>query len=280
MIMRAFSEKENQILKNIVDIIQQSEPNSLAELQVARLLRKELNFLALKWSFDPKDEVTIYIPKSNQSDPKKADSLYFEVADYIYFIEELESLGFVKLQNIPSEKKEDYTILYDRKEYTYDSEHNIFWQHFDDADINGKKVSGQALVSLEGWRTINTDFAKDLQHCALSIVYPLPLARSYVKNGFCTLEQIQYENQMRVALRSALYGRIAAIFGFISALAAIFTLCYTFVTDNKPTTIDRLDIERIESAIKSNHLSEPIEIMTGDTIMVKQVQSPNNTKSK
>ena len=44
--MRLFTPDENRIIKKIVDIFDEANPGSLAELQVARLLRKELNFFA------------------------------------------------------------------------------------------------------------------------------------------------------------------------------------------------------------------------------------------
>ena len=287
--MRLFSDKENKIVQTIVDIIQKSEPDSLAELQVARLLRKELNFFALKWTTDPKDEVTIYIPHSDNEKEIKADRTYFDVADYIYFLEELEDLGFIKFQNIPSDKNEKFTILYDRARYTYNAEENVFWQEIKDAQIGDSVVSGVALTSLKGWRTINTDFAKDLQRCALSIVYPLPLARNYVKNGFKTLEQIQFEQQMETALDSAKSSREAAktgqealkssnravVWACVSAIVALLSLGLTLYDKycNKPTPIriSHEDLYRIESAINSSHISEPLEIISNDTIVVKPV---------
>lgn len=268
--MRLFTPDENRIIKKIIEIFDEAKPGSLAELQVARLLRKRLNFFALRWTLEP-DEVTIYIPKSEQNNSEKTDKLYFDIADFIYFIEELEELGFIKLQNIPSKNEDDSRILYDRKEYTYDPENKIFWQKVENVEIAGRKITGQALVSLEGWRTFKTDFAKDLQRCALSIIYPLPLLRDYEDNKYKTLEQRQYKKQFITALW-------AAILGGISAIAALGALIYTLATDNKPTTIDRLDLERIEYAIKANHISEPFEIITNDTLVVKPVLPAQNKK--
>lgn len=195
--MREFTPAQNNLIKKLVDIQQDALPGSLAELQVARLLRKELKFFALRWSTEPKDEVILYVRKEDKEDLKKIDELYFEIADFIYFIEELESLGFIKLQNIPSINEENFTILYDRDKYKYDSKEDNFWVEMQDVRIGDRTISGEALVSLEGWHKINTDFAKDLQKCALSIVYPLPLARSYVNNDFMTQEQKGLKKQLK-----------------------------------------------------------------------------------
>lgn len=282
--MRLFSEPENKIIEKLVRIQRKAKPGSLAELQVARLLRKKLKFFALKWSIDPVDEVIIFTTEKDFKNKKKNDRQYFNIADYIYFIEELEQLGFVKLQKIPSKNEDNYTILYDRDKCDYDKNTGTFWT---DVELkNGDKtIKGKVLVPLKEWRKFNTDFAKDLQRCALSIVYPLPLAREYVKNGFKTLEQIQFEKQMNTALDSAKSGRRAANWGVAAAfislfalIAAIVSLVVTINNSKKPTSINSTDLERIESAIKSNHISEPVEIITNDTLVIKPVQPAQNKK--
>ena len=275
--MRLFTTEDNRIIKNLVDIFREAKPGSLAELQVARLLRKELNFFALKWSINPKDEVTIYIPEKDAIDDDKINRLYFDIADFIYLIEELETRGFVKLQKIPSSNENDSTILYDKKLYTFDEKENTFW--VDVSVKNGNKtIQGKAVVPLHGWKTINTSFAKDLQRCASSIVYPLPLAIDYVNNGFETLEQRQFKEELGTALDSSKSSRRAAKYGFISTIIAFATLGYTIVTKHDPTTIDDNNLERIETAIKANHISEPFEIITNDTLVVNQVQPAQKKK--
>ncbi len=272
--MRLFTPEENRIIKKLVETFCEAKPGSLAELQVARLLRKELKFFALKWSVNPKDEVTIYIPEEDYKEDDKLNRLYFDIADFIYFIEELEAMGFIKLQNLPSSNDNDSTILYDKKIYTYDEKENTFW--VDVSVKNGNKtIQGKAVVPLEGWKTIHTSFAKDLQRCAPSIVYPLPLAIDYVNNECETLEQRQFKTQMKTALDSAKSSRRASNYGFLSTIIALLALFYTIWTKHDPTTIDNKDLERIESAINSNHLTEPLEIITNDTLVVKQVQAPN-----
>lgn len=277
--MRLFTPDENRIIEKIVEIFDEANPGSLAKLEVARLLRQELNFFALKWSVNPKNEVTIFIPKNNSNDVKTYNKQYFDVANYIYFIEELESIGFIKLQNLPSSNDNNSTILYDKELYTYDEEENTFW--VDVSVKNGNKtIQGKAVVPLEGWKTIHTSFAKDLQRCAPSIVYPLPLAIDYVNNNCETLEQRQFKAEMNTALDSAKSSRRASKYGFFSTIIALLALLYTIWTKHDPTTIDNNDLERIESAIKSNHISEPFEIITNDTLVVKQIQVPSQTIKK
>lgn len=268
--MRIFSDKENQIIKKIVDTLLKSEPGCLADLQVAKLLRKELNFFALKWTIEPKDEVTIFIPEKEIKEKENNDKLYFEIVNFIYLLEELEDLGFIKFQNIPSNENEKFTILYDREKYSYNSKDNIFWHPLKSVKFEEKQYSTWGTEKLKEFHTFKTSFAKDLQYCALSIVYPLPLAIHYVNNGFKTLEQLQFECQMDTALDSAKSSRKAAYWGFCSFLIAVIALvCSYFI--NKPIIIDEYNINKIEKVIKENRLSEPIKTSTNDTIIVRQV---------
>ena len=269
--MRFFSDKENQIIEKLVRLKEQADPGILAELQVAKLLRNELSFFAIKWSIDPKEELIIYIPEKDIYKKELNDRLYFEIVDFIYFLEELEQLGFIKFQNIPSSNDDNFTILYDRDKYKYDISTNSFWFELKNLEIGNRKIFGTAIEPLKQWRQFNTDFAQDLQHCGLSIVYPLPLAVDYVNNDFKTLEQLQFEQQMDTALDAAKSGRSAAKISALSALLALGAFIVSICAYNKPTSINNKDLMRIESAINSNHLDEPITTINKDTIIVRQV---------
>lgn len=208
------------------------------------------------------------------------NNLYFQIADFIYFIKYLEKIGFIAIQHTTSNTKEkDYVILYDNKKYKYDDDiesdfpflklgYDKFFAELEDGPVY--------KVADINYRKINLDFVNDLQNYATGIIYPLPLAEDYVDNDLCTLEQSQFDKQMRTALKSAKYGRWAAYLGVASALVAIVTLGYTLVTNNKPISINRLDLERIETAIKANHVSEPFEVTTNDTLVVKTEQPIQN----
>lgn len=266
--MRLFTSEENKLIKKFVEIFQRSRPESLADLQVSKLLRNELDFFAIKWSVDPIEEVTIFIPEKDIIDKKKNDELYFDIVNFIYFLEELEEIGFIKFQNIPSSKEENFTILYDRDKYTYNPENNSFWENMNLPQKDGTFIKTQGHILLKELHTFKTSFAKDLQYCALSIIYPLPLAEDYIKNDYRTLEQRQFEEQLTTALDSARSSRKATILGFTSVIIAIIALIVSIYYYRKPTSIDNNDLLRIESAINSIHLDEPIKTTTNDTIVI------------
>lgn len=287
--MRLFSDAENKILQAFVEAKSRGI-DAIQHLQAAKFLREQFDFFALKWTVGDAPSISIYHRHTEDNSKKgKYSKLYFEVADFIYFLKELESIGFIAIQTIMKKQERKYSLLFDRKKYKYDegknefipiNEHPIKTDDFIKGDTPPfEEVSPGTYILLQVDRhEINLDFANDLEKYGLGIIYPLPLAVDYVNNNFQTLEQRQFDEQMETALNSAKYGRWAAILGAVSAFAAIGALVYTLATDNKPTTIDRLDIERIEYAIKANHISEPIEIITNDTLVVKPVQSAQNKK--
>lgn len=274
--MREFTNKENEIVKKLVDTLRDTNRKSLAELQVARLLREDLKFFALKWSVEPKDEVTIYTRKEDANQQEIIDKLYFNIADYIYFIEELEDLGFIKLQNIPTDNEDNYTILYDRKKYQYDETNNNFWQEVKDLKIGDRTISGVLLVPLKGWQKINTDFAKDLQRCALSIVYPLPLAKAYVDNGFNTDEQLSLKKQLKDTKESLCWAK--RTFWITLGALIITVLLNKFGSQSiNEEQINNL-VESIGAKIEDNHLEEPLLISTADTIKVLTIDTAAKIK--
>lgn len=287
--MRLFSEYENKIINKFVEAKSRGI-DAIQHLQAAKFLREQFDFFALKWTVGKAPSISIYYRHTDDNTKKEEYSnLYFKVADFIYFLKELESLGFIAIQTITKKHELKYSLLFDRKKYEYNEDKNEFVpinEHpIDTTDfIKGEippleEVSPGIYTLLQVDRhEINLDFANDLEKYGLGIIYPLPLAVDYVNNRFQTLEQIQYKHQMQTALNAAKWSRIAALFGGISTGIAFASLAISTCTSNKPATIDRLDLERIESVIKSNHISEPLEIISNDTIVVKPVLPVQNKK--
>lgn len=287
--MRLFSDKENELIKFIVDT-KEKGINSIQYLQAAKILRERIDFFALKWTIGDKPSISVYYSHSDDENRNKEyNAIYFDVCDFIYFIKELESYGFIAIQSISSSKERDYNLLFDRDKYFYNETEDKFIPNtktlIDTTDfIKGdplplEEVAPGVYTLLQvDQHNINLDFANDLQKYGLGIIYPLPLAVDYVNNRFQTLEQLQYKHQMQTALNAAKWSRIAALFGGISTGIAFASLAITTCTSNKPTTIDRLDLERIETAIKANHISEPFEIITNDTLVVKPILPAQNKK--
>lgn len=222
--MRRFTEQENNWIKELVEI-KEKGLNHIQELQVAKMLRSKFTFFALKWTYGDKPQVSLY---NESKDKNNAEQQYYSICDFIYFIKELESLGFISMQKVYSDRENTgFSVLYDRENYIYDSTGNQFKPKkckdlksiipcSSDKEILMEEMGNgiYGLFQIEQPQDINLDFANELQKYGLGIIYPLPLAKDYVDNDFRTLEQRHYEKEMNVALQSAKYSRWAMLIAF------------------------------------------------------------------
>lgn len=278
--MRNFTEQENNLIKELVAIKKQGL-SYIQELQVARILRTKFSFFALKWTYGNKPQISLY---NRQEDKDKTEQQYYSICDFIYFIKELESLGFIAIQKISSEKEDvGFSVLYDKEKYIYNKADNKFKPKrykdlgtlipcSSDREILMEEMDNgvYVLFQIGQAQDINLDFANDLQKYGLGIIYPLPLAADYVDNNFKSLEQRYHDEEMKVALKSAKASGTAAIIAFISLLVSagfgIYQAC-------SPQKIAKEQINAIETAIRNNHIEEPFEVEIRDSVLVKPNQS-------
>lgn len=260
--MREFTASEKEFITRIVKIHREKGLDSMPELQVAKLLRNDFKVFALKWETKPKPQVTIYKPKGEEYSEQDTESLYFQIADYIYFIEELLDLGFIKMQTISSNRQDNYTILYDREQYEYKADDDMFLTHAQETELFGNKYNIKGVISLEGCRTFHTDFAYDLEKCGLSIIYPLPLAEDYVDNECKSLERRQFEQQLDEAEKSVCWSRAAFM---VSCATVILTLILHYCDRNSQQTINENQVEQIISTIKESNYTSNIDIVNIST---------------
>lgn len=286
--MRLFTENENKLIEDIV-ATKSEGISAIQNLQAAKIFRNKFKFFGLKWTSGDCPSISIYFRKSDDEENKHIfNTIYYQVVDFIYFIKELESYGFIAIQTLSSNKKREYSLLYDRENYIYNEKDNEFYpKNKSIIDLNEdtkplifEKVShGISILFQVNHQDINLDFANDLERYGLGIIYPLPLAVDYVKNKFKTLERIQYEQDITTALdsaessrKAAKYGMIAAWFGIGSFIIAVITLLLSHCSNTKLSYENAKAIERIKSAIKSNYVTEPVEITTLDTMIVKEMK--------
>ncbi len=289
--MRKFTDKENKWIKDFVEL-KDKGLSHLQELQVAKILRAEFSFFALKWTYREKPQISLY---NRMKDKDKAEKQYYDICDFIYFIKELESLGFIAIQKFYS-KKEDvgYNVLYDRDKYIYDEKTDQFrptectdLSSFIPGDSSGnefpmEKMGNDVYVLFQIGQTqnINLDFAYDLQKYGLGIIYPLPLAVDYVNNNFKTLEDQYHDDEMKVALDSAEESRKAANTAFWSFIVAIVSLIVSIVIPMcSSQKIDPDQITTIEKTIKGVRIEEPLTVEIKDTVLTKPVSVNEQTTS-
>lgn len=265
--MRLFLPNENQF---IADIVKYKKEGNVYELAVDRLLKNNLTFFALKWQTAPEASVKIY---SEQNNAAEDEQTYFKIADFIYFVQELEQLGFVKLQNInKSESNSEHGLLYDRDLYRYISE---------DEGFSSLQHEGQKLVfNNQIWTvarshistdviTYNLDFAFDLERYASSIIYPLPVAEDYVAHKCKTLEKRQYDKQMKIAYASLKEAKNSSKFAMWAAIISGLSIIASIILARCDSHIDDKQIQEIIKAIEAPVMvAEPSQTIIGNTIVV------------
>lgn len=229
--MRKFTDQENKWIKNFVEH-KEKGLSHVQELQVAKILRTEFSFFALKWTYGDKPQISLY---NREEDKDKLEKQYYNICDFIYFIKELESLGFIAIQKSFSRKENaELSILYDRDKYIYNETSNKFEpkENVGLESINtcssGKKIlleksdNGVSLwLEIRQTQNINLDFAYDLQKYGLGIIYPLPLVVDYVNNDFKTLEERYHEAEIDLALKSVKWSQIAAVIAFTTLVLSV-----------------------------------------------------------
>lgn len=271
--MREFTPKEKKFLKSLVHL---KEKGLLEELQLMRLLRIQLDTLALRWELEPKCSIQIYAQFENPTEKQWEDiqKKYFEIADYIYLIEELFEYKLIKLQEVSFENpiQENYKVLYDR--YKYQIEGDTIFEKFN---------KGNCLYALGDIckHKVNVTFARDLEKYANSIIYPLPLLYDLINHNFKDLERIQLEetrNNNRKTLRNTYKSIkqtrcsiiISAFAVVISCIAIIAPILYEAFWSNSPNSAD---MRGIKTAIEQNR-NISIDAINTDTLNVKVTNTP------
>lgn len=205
--MRLFTQKENQIIKLLVNY---KRSGKLRDLQVAPLLRKNLSFLALRWEIEPIPQVFVYTPgvePKNKIEEATRDN-YFTILDFVFFIEELLERGFIKLLEIPSRLPDNQRILYDKEKYEFVPDKNQFIdKKIDKATLSFFSEFQYQLMGVKDNFTYTTgitaqrfpnSFAYNLEKVAYCIIYPLPVAEEYVREGFYSLEDRRHIEQKKL----------------------------------------------------------------------------------
>lgn len=284
--MRQFTENEKQLLEKLVQLKQSAR---LEELQVATLLRKELNCFALKWNIETDKTLVFYSTRNINSKEIDWDALrksYFQVADFLYFVEELEQENFIKIQTLSFELKNDNErMLYDRGKYKYDEKTDRFW--IENEDII-------ALCSVDAQHKVCVDFVEYLERYANKVIYPLPLLEDFVSNDYKTIEERNFDRQIlqnnrhhnELIDQNERYHRSQITKNeswqekqikmtnkslLISATAVVFSVLVPFIVNkcSSPAKVDDLQLKEIKEAIIQSKTIVP------DSIVVKQHDTLN-----
>lgn len=255
--LREFTPDEKRFIKKIVEIRETGETKRMVDLEVAKLLKDELRNIALQWSVKSNPPTITIYPLTGKDELDNARD-YYKISDYIYLIEELVNMGFVKLQAFPY-PLEDKFLLYDQDKYIFVD--GAFWIKSGTHKVMGKMYDWKGLVNNGAKKEFYSNFAYDLNKIATSMVYPLPLAISYVKNGFKTLEDERYEKTNKEALKNLHLSQGSFLVAFIVAL-------FTILTSQCSHSLDDQQFETIIKELHKPHIPTPLNITADDTIPV------------
>ena len=162
--------------------------------------------MAIGWELKPKPVVSIYY--KDGYDKTKLDRDYFELCDFLYFIDELVENKYVAIQYSSSLNKNEVRLLYNKDLYIYSNELGTFCYK--------NECEKKVFVASPKVITNNyLNFAQKLEKYANAIIYPLPLLKDFHDNIFLSVEQRRYEKQYRQTWWSVV---IAAFFSLLGAL--------------------------------------------------------------
>lgn len=247
--MRKFTPKEKEFLKKIVKL---KENSNLQELQLMRLLRKQLETLAISWEIEPNCSIQIYSQKQNPNtiERKEILKIYFDIADYIYLVEELLEYKLIKLQEVSFDNSshENWRYLYNRDKYEILGDF-----------IFEKANKSNCLYALSdiNKQKVNVTFARYLEKYANSIIYPLPLLNDLIENDFLSINERRHEEQLCRTNLSII----------VAALAIIIPLVFEKCCSDNVTTYDAQEIATAIKELKTTELDSITQQF--DTLEIK-----------
>lgn len=264
--MRSLTDKEKSIVNNLIALKQNHD---LDGLQTAKILKEiSSNFLAIKWCSKDRHSLSIYYDandadtKVNERNKQEALDRYFEICDYLYFIRELEENKMIAMQTVFSKDPDkDIKALYDKDCIKYDEIKDEFYPKHLNKNTIPKETWPLTVISWSS-KNIFTDIVLLLDnYLDRKIIYPLPLLDDFINNGYKSIEQRQYEEQM-------CWTRLSV---FIAAIAVIFTAL--FEGFNSSTSIDEKQLKRLEQAIMNHNTAifDTIHIKSSDTLKIDEV---------
>lgn len=208
--MRKFTKAEKKLLSLFVD---EQRKNQIQNLQVAKILRENVPFFAISWETEPKGKITIYVNKTDEpTDWSEVQNTFMSISDFMYLLKELESyqyIKFVAMSNLNDDNND--RMIFDRSKLAYNKEFESF--------ASASPVSIKGYKGTAFFQTNHSDYyldvANELNDLSNKIIYPLPVLREYVHNGYKTQEETYQRWAMVVS--------IAALFvAIISMIIAIF----------------------------------------------------------
>lgn len=216
--MRQLTEEEKHIVE---ELLRRKAKAKLQDLRVTKLLQNNLDCFALRWALTPRKFIKIYMEKKDDKNIAKLKEQYFKICDFLYFMEELKENHFIRLQTssfVDSSAKPVRHALYDSTKYDCDVSLNMgtlfrqdcFWRK------DGKRLYPIEQLRQEAY----TDFVDLLEKYHDKIIYPLPLLEDFVFHGYKSIEQRNFEKQIKDGEKHHREQMKIACWSFMAAILA------------------------------------------------------------
>ncbi len=248
--MREFNDFEKAVITALVEA---RHSNDIVKLCAADYIMDATGCYAIEWNTNVGNEQARFFCK----DIDAPLSVILGGLDVLSLLKYLEDNGYILVMQQTNLSSDRYR-LYSRKKYTYkDGKYLSKIAH----DVRGY-IGGSE-------QKLNTDVALLLDKYAHSIIYPTTELEMYVKRDFKTQEDVKFRK-----------GQIASWIGIIIALVSSI---YSIYQSTLPTTIDRDQFKKIETAIKDTKTEIPSVVdvqIVNDTLDVNIKESIRiNTRS-
>lgn len=291
--MSGFTEEQREIVDKL---LKYKKENNIKELECFKLLRKNLDTIAIIWEVGKRKSVTIY----SRKDDVTAKDKFFAILDFFYFVEKLEREGYIACpnisqsdeENINSENKGNYHGIYDRDRYTI-----IDW--LSNRIEIFRKEGDKGFSDFPMYKEITyVDIVNLFERYEHSLIYPLDTLnqlkeRDYLPDADYRLKlelednRIKHREQLEDSKKklqtqlgdSAKKHNLQMYLAWIAiAVPAIISIGTT--TFNTYQAIDyRTEIDSLRTAIKQSKIEIPASIAVShlDTLQVNEINNENNS---
>jgi hypothetical protein len=237
--MRKLLNTEKEFINKILKF--KAEKN-MEELQSAKLLREQLNCVALKWTIAPEKSLSLYYSQ------KAGNSAFYNIIDYLYFVKELEENQYITLLPHSNLKRDQERALYDKEKIGYSDSDKLdkdslmtLLNSYNEEHFFYQK-NGNAMFPIPRKEKFYIDIVDMLEKYATVIIYPLPLLNEYKDNRYKSLEEKYFNKQLNRA----------KIANAIAILAVLITSIFGLIQSCSSTSLDANQLNRIITSIENN----------------------------
>ncbi len=211
--MRALDNKEKQIIDFLLEARNQ---NDYSKLQFAYVLRQFVDYDFVEWNISEKQEYFEVFKKGCSE--KQLSKLFFQIVDFLSFIQELERKGYLFTTQLKHQHNE-----YPRSHFDRNKIEKLAIGYFVKSQ-GCSYILKEEDISYRVYGEITSQLEKYLD-CVIIPVKPLI---DFAENSYRSLEARRTNKALLAAYISTL---VALLIGFKSEISEIFKKLYDFIVN-------------------------------------------------